>query len=273
MIGDSQNNSGFFQTHAVSKESLIEGIPNFDLNSEEVEVFSDAALEIPERLMLGKRAERYLSEWIKRSDSYELIAENIQIIDNKQTLGEFDFIIQRKLDKQLIHIELIYKFYLFDPASEGKEIEKWIGPNRGDRLDFKRDKLANHQFPLLKTEPARKRLNELGIDVSKVEQQVLFLANLFVPKGQKVEFNRVNNAATEGTWLNLEEWKKSASSENVFAIPTKKDWFSRKLKNADWQSREEAMARIEELHNQKRSPLVWTKTENGHQFRDFVVWW
>ena len=113
MVNDSQNNSGFFKTHTVSKESLIDGIPNFYLECDNAEIFSDSDLEIPERLMLGKRAERYFSEWIKQSDSYELIAENIQIIENKQTLGEFDFITRRLLDNQLIHIELIYKFYLF----------------------------------------------------------------------------------------------------------------------------------------------------------------
>jgi hypothetical protein len=273
MVNDSQNNSGFFKTQPVSKKSLIDGIPNFYLECDNAEIFSDSDLEIPERLMLGKRAERYFSEWIKQSDSYELIAENIQIIENKQTLGEFDFIIRRLLDNQLIHIELIYKFYLFDPSSEGTEIEKWIGPNRGDRLDFKRDKLANHQFPLLKTNPAKERLQELEIDVSRIEQQVLFLANLFVPVNQKVDFTQVNEVAVEGTWMNLEDWEKQASSENQYAIPAKMDWFSRELKNTEWLSREEALILIKSMHDQKRSPLVWVKNKSGTQLRDFVVFW
>ncbi len=273
MVNDSQNSSGFFKTQLVSTESLISEIPNFDFIQEETNSLTDSELGIPERLMLGKRAERYFSEWIKRSDSYELLVENIQIIEDKQTLGEFDFIVCRLLDNQLIHIELIYKFYLFDPSSDGTEIEKWIGPNRGDRLDFKRDKLANHQFPLLHTEPAVKQLQEFGINASMIEQQVLFLANLFVPKNHEVDFNQVNKAAVEGTWINLNDWKEHARSENQYAIPAKRNWFSRELKNAEWLSREEALDQIKSLHVENRSPLVWTKDKYENQSRDFVVWW
>ena len=272
-MNNSQNNSGFFKTYPISTESLIKGIPNFDFKQDETVSFTDSELGIPDRLMLGKRAERYFSEWIKRSESYELIAENIQIIDNKQTLGEFDFIVKRISDGQLIHIELIYKFYLFDPSVEGTEFEKWIGPNRGDRLDFKRDKLANHQFPLLKTEQAKERLNELGIDVSQIEQQVLFLANLFIPKNHEVDFKLVNKDAIEGTWMNFEEWEKQASSKNLFAIPAKMDWFSQELKSAEWLNKEEALVQIKSMHDQKRSPLVWTKNRDGNQARDFIVYW
>ena len=273
MTNNYQNNSGFFKTRTVSSESLINGIPNFDFKQDETDFFTDAELGIPDRLMLGKRAERYFLDWINRSSHYDLIAENIQIIEEKQTLGEFDFIIQRKEDKQLIHIELIYKFYLFDPSVVGAEIEKWIGPNRGDRLDFKRDKLANHQFPLLKTQPAQDRLKALGIDTSAIEQQVLFLANLFVPKNHEVDFKLVNKEAVEGTWMNFEDWQTHASSEDQFAIPKKMNWFSRELKNADWLSRDEARAAIKFMHDQKRSPLVWTKNKHGNQSRDFVVYW
>ncbi len=273
MVNDSQNSSGFFKTQLVSTESLISGIPNFDFNQEEMNSFTDSELGIPERLMLGKRAERYFSEWIKRSDSYELLVENIQIIEDKQTLGEFDFIVRRLVDDQLIHIELIYKFYLFDPSSDGTEIEKWIGPNRGDRLDFKWDKLVNHQFPLLHTEPSAKQLQEFGINVSMIEQQVLFLANLFVPKNHEVDFNQVNKAAVEGTWMDLNDWEELSKPENQYAIPAKRDWFSRELKNAEWLSMEEALDQIKSLHLGNRSPLVWTKDKDENQSRDFVVWW
>lgn len=273
MTKDSQNNFGFFTTHSISKKSLINGISNFDFKHEETEFFTDSELGIPERLMLGKRAERYFSEWIKRSSCYDLVAENIQIIEDKRTLGEFDFIIRRKQENQLIHIELIYKFYLFDPSVEGSEFEKWIGPNRGDQLDFKLDKLANHQFPLLQTQPAQDRLTEFGVDSSTIEQQVLFLANLFVPNNHEVDFVLVNETAVEGKWMNLGDWQEYSKSEDQFAIPDKMDWFTRELKRADWLTKEEALAKIKSMHDQKRSPLVWTKTKNGAQSRDFVVWW
>lgn len=273
MIEDSQNSVGFFKTELISNESLISGIPNFDFKLDQTDLFNDSELELSERLMLGKRAERYFSEWIKRSSEYELLAENVQIIEEKQTLGEFDFIVQRKRDSQMIHVELIYKFYLFDPTVDGLEIEKWVGPNRVDRLEFKLDKLTNHQFPLLHTKPAQTQLKMMGLDDPTIHQQVLFLANLFIPKSHEVEFNRVNKSAVEGTWMNLDEWKQQSSSDHTFAIPDKIDWFSRDLKTANWLTKNEALSKIKSLHDQKRSPLIWTKGTDGFQSRDFVVWW
>ncbi|MDG1332499.1 MAG: DUF1853 family protein [Crocinitomicaceae bacterium] len=275
---DSQNSTGFFATKLISEQSLIPAIPNFDhsitgfpLNS--TLSFSDSELGIPERLMLGKRAERYFSEWVRRSSEFDLVAENIQVIDQKQTLGEFDFIVRRKSDDQLIHVELVYKFYLFDPAVDGNEFEHWIGPNRGDQLDFKLDKLQNHQFPLLFSEAAKNKLENSGIDTSNIEQQVLFLANLFTPINHQVDFQEVNKNAIEGSWMNLDDWVRTANSEDIFAIPSQVNWFSRKLEQIEWLTKTEIMEKIMLMHTKKRSPLVYSKDVSSNQSRDFVVWW
>lgn len=267
------NSEGFFRTQPVSHQSLLPNIGCFGFRANDVKPISDQALNLPEKLMQGKRAERYFSEWLKQSDAYELVAENVQIIEDKQTLGEFDFIVKRISDGQLIHIELVYKYYLFDPSAEGTEFEHWIGPNRGDQLDFKLDKLRDHQFPLLYTDAARKRLNELGLNVDEIEQHVLFLANLFVPQQNTVPFHRVNKDATEGNWMRLSEWESLPNEQAQFAIPEKKDWFSRKLEANQWFSKEEAVAKIKAFHERKRSPLVYSKDNKGAQTRDFVVWW
>lgn len=273
MKQDLQNSSGFLETHSVSKESLIPNVSNFELILGEIQSFSDADLKLPERLMLGKRAERYFSEWLKRSSEYELIAENIQVIDQKQTLGEFDFIVRRKSDQQLIHIELVYKFYVFDPTAIGSEFTRWIGPNRKDRLDYKVEKLTNHQFPLMFHEAAIKKLNDLKVDTSNIEQQVLFLANLFVPTNEEVNFDKVNESAVEGKWMNLSEWEEAFNTTIQFAIPPKINWFSKELKDANWLSKDQAREKIRSMHNLERSPLIYAKDGAGNQRRDFVVYW
>ncbi|PIE87307.1 MAG: hypothetical protein CSA03_00960 [Bacteroidetes bacterium] len=267
------NSKGFFDTQPISSESLLTGILCFNWQLDDFPVMSDEELNISERLMQGKRAERYFSEWLKRSEAYELMAENIQIIDDKQTLGEFDFIVKRLQDGQLIHVELVHKYYLFDPEAKGTEFEHWIGPNRGDQLDFKLDKLRSHQFPLLQTQPARKRLAELGLNVDEMEQQLLFLANLFVPTEGEAVFEKVNPNGVEGTWMRLVEWQDKADSDDLFSIPEKKDWFSRNLATTEWYPKKIAQQKIKELHEQKRSPLVYAKNEFGEQRRDFIVWW
>ena len=35
---------------------------------------------------------------------------------------------------KILHLELVYKFYLYDKNLGEKEIERWIGPNRSDSL-------------------------------------------------------------------------------------------------------------------------------------------
>ncbi len=273
MNGHHTNSEGFFRTQPISHQSLLPNIGCFGFRANDVKPISDQALNLPEKLMQGKRAERYFSEALTQSNAYELVAENVQIIEDKQTLGEFDFIVKRVSDGQLIHIELVYKYYLFDPSVKGTEFEHWIGPNRGDQLDFKLDKLQNHQFPLLYTNAARKRLNELGLNVDEIEQEVLFLANLFVPEHDEVPFQQVNKNGVEGKWMRLSEWIMQANEQGQFAIPEKKDWFSRNLETDCWLTKEEVIAKIEGFHDRKRSPLVYSKDVNGEQKRDFVVWW
>lgn len=270
---DFQNSEGFFKTKLISKESLISKVSNFEFSNDAERSFSDTELRIPKRLMLGKRAERYFSEWVKQSEEYDLIAENIQIIDQKQTLGEFDFIVRRKSDAQLIHVELVYKFYVFDTKPAGSEFVQWIGPNRKDRLDFKLNKLADHQFPLLFVKPAKEKLKSLKIDTANIQQQVLFLANLFVPIDHHVNVDEVNVDAIEGTWMSLSDWDERASDDDQFAIPAKTDWFSRELVDADWFSKEEMREKIRQSHEQQRSPLIYSKSTDGKQRRDFVVYW
>jgi hypothetical protein len=248
-------------------------VSNFDFLPDDVEVFSDTDLNIPKRLMLGKRAERYFSQWLKQSPKYDLVAENIQVIKEKQTLGEFDFIVRRKSDQQLIHVELVYKFYLFDPNVNGTEFQHWIGPNKKDRLDYKLEKLSNHQFPLLFHDAAISKLNELNIKTDGIQQQVLFLANLFVPTNADVHFNKVNKDAIEGEWMSMEHWEQIFDSQTQFAIPPKTDWFSKEPTEVEWLTKEQAKEMIQSQFELQRSPLVYSKDEAGIQRRDFVVFW
>ena len=86
--------------------------------------------KLPNNIRLGHLAEKIVSELIKSSANYKVLYENIQIIDGKKTIGEIDFIIEELKTKALIHMELAYKFYLFDPSISSEPINNWIGPNR-----------------------------------------------------------------------------------------------------------------------------------------------
>lgn len=79
---------------------------------------------------------------------YRLLAHNLQIVEQGQTLGAFDFIVQ---DGETIwHSEAAVKFYLGLPGQTQpfSEWSHWIGPNCNDRLDIKVERMLEHQLPL-----------------------------------------------------------------------------------------------------------------------------
>lgn len=122
--------------------------------------------ELPTNVRLGHIAERVVGQAIKVSENYEVLFENIQILEGKNTIGEIDFILREVETEQVIHLELAYKFYLYDPDISDTPIDNWIGPNRNDSLVEKLEKLKQKQFPLLH-HPASKEVFE-KVDVSSV---------------------------------------------------------------------------------------------------------
>ena len=77
----------------------------------------------------------------------KILAENVQIQNEKTTVGEIDCILTTA--KKPVHLEIIYKFYLYDKSVGTNELEHWIGPNRRDSLVSKLNKLKDKQLPLL----------------------------------------------------------------------------------------------------------------------------
>lgn len=98
----------------------ITGLPTFSLTALNL----DTALEfqLPTNIRLGHLAERIVSQLIQLSTNYNVIYENVQVIENKKTIGEIDFIIEEIATKQLIHVELAYKFYLFDSTISSESL-------------------------------------------------------------------------------------------------------------------------------------------------------
>jgi len=117
---------------ANSLDYSITGLHAFNLS--ELSLATDLEFQLPTNIRLGHLAERIVSELIKSSSNYKVLYENIQVIEDKNTIGEIDFIIEEIITKRVIHMELAYKFYLFDPSISSEPINNWIGPNRNDSL-------------------------------------------------------------------------------------------------------------------------------------------
>ncbi len=94
---------------------------------------------------LGKLVEEFVFEVFTLSKSIEVVAQNVQINKEKISVGEIDCIL-KELD-QLIHLEIVYKFYLYDESIDTEqlngELNRWIGPNRNDNLVKKLTKLKD----------------------------------------------------------------------------------------------------------------------------------
>lgn len=266
---------GFLSSASIFKGSSFTGFLNFEpfyeINDSSLQPY--LAAEYPENLVLGKRVELFFLAAIKTLQGYQIIASNIQINNEQRTLGELDFIVKELKTNKVLHIELMFKFYVYDPSFPS-EMERWIGPNRRDSLLQKLKKVKSNQFPLLHTLEAQKFLRSLGLASKDIEQQLFFKASMFVPEelGQQ-EFPTINNECIVGYWYHLENFKKYDQSSFEFHAPEKQDWPVDPKHGEKWVGFTEIYEQILELHANKKSPLVWIKRLDGVYERIIVVWW
>jgi len=266
---------GFIKTPPLWKNSL-EGIAQFKLpevkNHLETSVAKDSP-SLASNFVMGKRVERFF-EWIIRQDNnFELLAENIQISCDKITKGEIDFLLKDLIKQQFLHIEMVYKFYVYDP-SFSSEMGRWIGPNRRDSLLQKITKLKEKQFPLLFKPETEDLLNSLNLNSSKISQKTCFKANLFVPKHlENAKFPQVNKDSIVGTWLYFADFKSNVYKDFEFFAPKKQDWPILPNHGETWYTHSEIIIQIENLFEKKKAPLIWMKKPGNNYERFFVVWW
>ncbi|MEX1192223.1 MAG: DUF1853 family protein [Brumimicrobium sp.] len=101
----------------------------------------------PKNNRLGFYAESLLSYFFQTFPKVELLLQNFQLVENKKTLGEIDFII--KWNNRILHLECAVKYYLYNDKSDVLDMSNWVGPNGKDTLARKINKVVNHQLPLL----------------------------------------------------------------------------------------------------------------------------
>ncbi len=249
-------------------EKSITGFNTLDLT--QLHIKKNLTFPLPTNLRLGHLAEKVVSTCIKASNNYTVLFENLQLIDGNRTIGELDFIIQNLETKEVIHLEMAYKFYLYDPSISNNVTHKWIGPNRNDSLSKKLEKLKNKQFPLLQ-HPLAKALMP-NINTKDVVQSLCLLASLYVPYNFKHTFNPDYSRAIKGHYLDFETFKKIHHNKNAYHAPTRKKWGMDPKHNSNWVNLEGVLEYISTSLQEKQAPLIWQKQD--HQYSSFfVVWW
>lgn len=249
---------------------LPKGVTEFKLSALHIQQSVDYNPQ--SKLRLGKEIEKVVAALIKASSNYKIVAENSQIMDGKTTIGELDFIVEDCANQSTFHLELGYKFYVYDPNVSQNEVEKWIGPNRKDSLIEKLTKLENKQFPLLKNPMTQTQLTDF--DCQKMPQQLCFLAHLFVPFSMlNAQFEYINTNAIAGYWVNFDDFIKIQTTDNLFYLPQKSEWGIHPQYNETWQSKTEIIDELKPILNRQFSPLCWVKTVEGTFKQCFIVWW
>ncbi|KZS38693.1 hypothetical protein AWE51_13980 [Aquimarina aggregata] len=228
---------------------------------------------ISENEVLGKCIEQFFAYTIDNTKDYQIITKNNQIFNDKITIGEIDFMIRDLQNSKILHIELVYKFYIYDPSIT-TEIDRWIGPNRKDSLSQKIKKLKNKQLPLLYRQETLSLLDSLNLKSQHIDQKVCYMANLFVPIshiGKKLP--HINPKCIIGYWIKFEDFTAKGYFTNQFYIPKKRDWVTSPDTNRIWFSFASILEQVKSSLLQKKSPLLWMKSNEDSYQRFFIVWW
>ncbi|MCP9200631.1 DUF1853 family protein [Gramella sp. GC03-9] len=272
--GFSEQFRGFLNTQDICEKLELDEFSTFKFP--EIKFTKDLeddlkALQHPRNSVLGKRMESFFSIAIKHSDRYRMLASNIQIIEEKQTLGELDFLVYDNMLRKPLHVELVYKLYVYD-ASFNHELERWIGPNRRDSFSKKLDKLRSRQFPLLFKPETQRYLQDHDLKPGDIDQQLCFKAQLYLPKKKKLEYTNADAKSFDGSWLGLDEFRDMDWKRHLFFSPKKKLWSSDPAFNSSWKTYSEIIHEIESFLDKNKSPLIWMKTKTSY-IRFFIVWW
>ena len=246
----------------------ITGFKPFSLS--DLKIATEPDFQIQTNLRLGHLVEKVVSELIKASNNYNVMHENIQVIEGKDTIGEIDFIIENTTKKQLIHMEMAYKFYLFDPSISSDPIKNWIGPNRNDSLIKKIEKLKKKQFPLLYHSSTKTKLNNLDIDT--ISQALCLLVSLYLPFGFKENLEPIYEKAIKGYYMSFEQFKDIDNTQKSYHLPIKQEWGIEPSVNKIWTDYNGVEKEIKKILKGEQAVLCWQKNKDKY-LSFFIVWW
>lgn len=249
---------GFVNTFSLFTKD-INDMEIFQTKNLNIVAYEDFNLIMPTmHLPLGKRVEYFFEYLINTNDRYTMIKKNIQIIHNKNTLGELDYILEDKTNKEYLHIELIYKYYVF-LEKEKNEVLACMGPNFDDSLQKRLVKLKNKQLPLLYKKESKAYLE--NIDIKRIKQKLCFKGNIFLEKNKEEKDLGICNAlCIKGSYTNIHTFLSESSYKNsLYFFPEKQDWLIDIEKCKQWYSYERILEETSAYTQMKRAFLLWVQ--------------
>ncbi len=257
---------GYLTTPALWEGSCY-GLEQFNLS-----VGSSPTLNksITPKLRLGKLVEQFVLSQLNSLNNTRILLENKQVAHNKITIGELDCIVLK--DQTPIHLEIVFKFYLYDSTVGSTSIDHWIGPNRKDSLVQKLTKLKEKQLPLLYNKHTQIILNHIDLTAQEIKQQVCFKAQLFVPYGkEQIELAPLNKHCIQGFYVHYTALNQFANCK--YYLPKKLDWLVDPHASVPWLQQNVFVKQLMPLIHGQTAPMCWIKHPNGTINKCFVVWW
>lgn len=137
---------------------------------------------------MGKYFETLWFYWLSHNPRYQIIANNLQMIVEGETLGEIDFIVYDKLTDQTMHWEVAVKFYL--GVDDTRVMSNWHGPNLRDRLDLKVQHLMQKQSVFTRNDQVSRWLEQQGISIDQCT--VILKGRLYYPWKKLVHMDQAH---------------------------------------------------------------------------------
>lgn len=229
--------------------------------------------EIPKKLRLGHKMEYVFQQLLEHSATYQVVCSNVVVKDASRTIGELDYILQNRVTKAYIHIELTYKFYLINPAIS-EPIHRLMGPNKKDMVFTKLEKLKTEQFQLPYTNEARTLLEAYNIPVDALEHEACFKAQLFIPYGNsRVSIRPMNLNCIAGYWIPFDAFNSPTFAKYTYYIPYKIDRVLHPHEEVEWISHYQILLEVNLRMIKQNSPMLWVRKPDATIEKCFVVWW
>ncbi|QXG34394.1 DUF1853 family protein [Pseudomonas viridiflava] len=161
---------------------------------------------------LGRYYERLWQFAVQHAPGVEIIAANLPIRLDGQTLGELDMLLRDR--DGVHHVELAIKLYLGPQEGDGSDPTQWLGPGCHDRLDRKLAHLSQHQLPISSRPESRSTLAALGIETFSAE---LWLGGylLYPWPGSADPPVGAHHQHLKGRWLHQRDWERFMSQSET----------------------------------------------------------
>ncbi|AUC81484.1 DUF1853 family protein [Lacinutrix sp. Bg11-31] len=256
--------SGFYNTPHLLLEPVL-GMQSLITLKQNMPIFEGLGLE---KIRLGQRVERFVGTELRLNKNIKILSENPQIqTENNLTIGELDCLYLE--GEQPVHLEIQFKFYLYDESLGKTEIDHCIGPMRRDSLIEKLTKLKKKQLPLLYANETKPLLNSLNLKAEDFIQKIYFKAQVFVPYGKTIQLKTLNSKCIYGFYFKYAQISKFI--ECKFYKPKKTDWLLDVTPNVDWKTYDAILPELNIYETEGYSPMLWLKQENGEIEKCFVV--